>query len=375
MSKQEFTDSPPPYTPTGEPSSSPSFPPPSSSTSTPLDPAFFSQPLLQHLVSLPSRIRAVSARNAHKQTADDLATMHILVPHVESFLSAAARKAADISVPGTKPLVGSLVLVPAAAVPPKAVLGDVKERRREGEFVRVARVEAGSPLGGEKGGPATGDRKIAPTAKESGITSSISSSSSGPQPYRPENATEAAGELRAWDPERDERFDSWGRFGDDAQSSHGSNDDGRDEDGRSGSGGGSSRREKDEGRNSVWWWNDESQARRLASYLQPAAIPAQNLGRKTVQRAVADNKKQEKESGKRGWFGGFGKGKKGDEQLSKRKKAEDVVAAEEAPGIKEEKVSMVVSAQELGFQSENEFGVYESVGGWGVVMDVRIKRA
>ena len=257
-------------------------------------------------------------------------------------------------------MLGSLTLVPAAAVPTGAEMGDLRERRREGEFARVVRVEPeGSFFGGqksaaEKGAPATGDVKKSANDRRL-------------------DADEADGHLRSWDPERDEYFDSWGRFGPDAagRTSRGAGAGGGEDD-CDGDGGWDTCSEQEQSERRMMWWNDEDTALRLASYLQPAPIAQKKLERKEVRRAVTgqlqlqQNKK--KESKKSSWLG-LGKGKKADG--SAPKKVEEIVVIEEA-GVSDENVNMLVQAEELSFQRENEVGIYESIRGWGILIRLKI---
>lgn len=369
MSKSDIYDEPPPYSPVAATAQEP---PDFATSSSPqiLDPAFFGQALRTHLSDLPNRIRSSSTRNQTAQNTADLATISLLIPHVEYFLSAAAQKVSSPSW-NRSTLLGALYLVPSSAISPAAELGDLHERCREGEFIRVVRVKSHNYFR-EKGGTAkSGHEKGSPEKTVS---------------YRAPGASEAIGSLRRWDPARDEHFDSWGRFGNEAAPPHHSirtsnainvnygfedncshvDDRENDMDLRS---------EEELRSRCMIWWSDERTAKRLASYLQPASESAQSLERTKVQNTVAlslssSNSSCRKDANigkKKSWFG-LGSSKK-----MGKKPVEEVEPVEEIPGIPEERVDLDFKAQELKFQQENEFGLFEIVSGWGIVASVKIR--
>jgi hypothetical protein len=152
-----------------------------------------------------------------------------------------------------------------------------------------------------------------------------------------------------------EGFDEWGRFETDPSSTAGG--------GKSGKGGGET----------GWWFTDEDMVRRLAVYLRPEP----NLQRKRVQAAVVEQKKVVKEEksvwGKLGLGGG--KGKKAAEPKS------PLVPPPPPPGpaspgsaSEDDSVMMTVRAGEVTFRWENDFGLWESQTGWGIVVTVRVKQ-
>lgn len=135
--------------------------------------------------------------------------------------------------------------------------------------------------------------------------------------------------------EREREFDDWGRWDD---------------------GDGEASAEGEE----ALWWRDEDMARRLAGYLQPKEQV------KTERREVrAEVQQQQRE--KRGLFGGWGR---------KAPEARPVTAERVIPAGRPdtEGVSMTVRAEEVTFRRENEFGIWESRSGWGVVVTVRIRK-
>jgi hypothetical protein len=109
-----------------------------------------------------------------------------------------------------------------------------------------------------------------------------------------------------------------------------------------------------------WWWRDETMAHRLASQLSPKAaeVAPRGIERQQVRAVVQETR--------RGW--GWG-----------RKKAPEPPAPASEPVARrpltdDERVSMTVRAEEVTFRMENDFGIWESLTGWGLVARVRIRR-
>ncbi|KAK0609943.1 hypothetical protein B0T17DRAFT_123670 [Bombardia bombarda] len=114
--------------------------------------SIFTSPLTSHLQTLPVRMREMQQAHYSDQASRDLEYITLLIPHVEAFLSDL------VSMPRTPP-VAELTLVPACAVPRGWAMTGAAERRREGEVVRVVRVEGYGKVveamsKGEKGDPA-----------------------------------------------------------------------------------------------------------------------------------------------------------------------------------------------------------------------------
>lgn len=134
--------------------------------------------------------------------------------------------------------------------------------------------------------------------------------------------------------ERDERtFDEWGLWSDDVRP-----------------------------RNTVpgeWWWRDEGLACRLAAHLQPKTEP--KVDRQTVHAVVQQNKEERK----KGW--GFLRG-----STQSPPAAPPPVPAR--PRTEEDRVVMTVKPEEVAFRKENEFGVWESMSGWGIAVCIKIRR-
>jgi hypothetical protein len=106
-----------------------------------------------------------------------------------------------------------------------------------------------------------------------------------------------------------------------------------------------------DGASSTLWWDSESTALRLAKHLQPQR-PASSS---TDAPVVKD--RSSKKSGIRSLF----------------RKSEDtpqnIASKEERPV---ERVTMTTRAEEVTFRKENEFGIWETKTGWGIVLRVRI---
>ncbi|KAK0648628.1 hypothetical protein B0T16DRAFT_408531 [Cercophora newfieldiana] len=113
-------------------------------------------------------------------------------------------------------------------------------------------------------------------------------------------------------------------------------------------------------------------ARRLAGYLQPKAEVVTE--RKQIQQAVVDAKKEK----------GFRWGRKKSEGASTPSPAIMVPVGsqkgssylEAAPIVQgDDRVNMTVQADEVTFRKENDFGVWESRSGFGIVVTIRVKKA
>lgn len=102
------------------------------------------------------------------------------------------------------------------------------------------------------------------------------------------------------------------------------------------------------------WWSDDEMASRLARYLQP------DRPRRAAPPPAAPPVQPKKASG----WGMF-------------RKAESTPPpppAPRAPRNEEDEVLMTVKAEEVTFRRENEFGIWESKTGWGLVVRVRIRQ-
>lgn len=285
-----------------------------SATGSHLGPGFSSTPLLNplstHLRNLPSYIRQTQSITANTQADRDLDLLHHILPHVEDLLLSP-----DIGT--SRSGLTELVLVPVSAVDRRWGLSGVTERRREGDAVRVGRVEVlGEKGDGEKGEKEKGKRKV-----ERG---------------RDDGDEEIIGGMSANNTE----FSDWGRW-----------DDGT---------------ARDDTAGALLWWNDEAMARRLAAYLQPKEQV--KTERKEVQAAVEQKKK---EKSLFGWAR-----KKSEADTSSRSPASPGLKSpvERAVGQRDDRISMKVRADEVTFRRENDFGVWESINGFGIVVTIRVKK-
>lgn len=301
-------------------------PPPTSSSSSspaPLSTVFIS-PIAAHFDALPSRLRAAQHARASDQAARDLDTITLLVPAIEAFLR-------DLD--ATPAPIAELTLVPASSVPRARgwALSDGAERRREGEVVRVIRVD-----------------DLADTKLDSEKSPTTTSEKSRPAPQAPstndddddDDNTQIHKDSRAYG------FDAWGRF-----------DDASPFDGPAAT-------------NTPpppTFFTDEDIARRLASYLEPKAEV--KVERRAVQAAVESSSSS---SSRWKW------GRKKEETTPGGFAAVTAVSAA-APGLAGTGtggggaggVRVTVRAEEVTFRRENEIGLWESLSGFGVVVRVR----
>ncbi|KAK3312916.1 hypothetical protein B0H66DRAFT_485386 [Apodospora peruviana] len=287
----------------------------------------FTSPLSAHLQSLPARMRATQAARSTERAAQDLELITLLVPHVETFLS-------ELGSMGwrTPPVVAELTLVPASAVPRGAAMSGAAQRRREGDFVRVVRVEAGKRdttniNTSEKGGGGGGGQ--------------VQGSSNSTRNYAEEEEDDDDDGRNSFLRPSEPGFDEWGRFDTEPSSSSGDNHD-------------------------TWFFHDEAMAHRLANYLRPEP----NLDRRHIQAAVAGVRP----SSGSGWR--WGRKKQTPAATTQPTPAAPVrqqVSPLLQPG-ETERASMTVRAEEVTFRKENDFGIWETITGYGIVVAVRVRR-
>ncbi|TLD06511.1 uncharacterized protein PgNI_08453 [Pyricularia grisea] len=335
MSKEDSESAPPPYSESAHPTTS-TIPSrstdgtPSPSSSVP------SSHLATQLSSLFStRLRQTQSARATRQALSDLDLVERIVPHVEAFI-------ADVVDAHSPTTAAELTIVPAPAVPPAWALSGAAERRREGELVHLVRLavpgaSAAPSMGGvdEKGRPREPPRST-DSKGGSGLGGAVAEATSA----------STGSSLR---PERDwtsTQFDEWGRWDEDAEAAA-----------AAGGAGGSP----------LWWWRDERMAARLAAHLQPR--PPVKMQRREVQAAVV----QAKEEKKSGW--GLWRKKS---SSSKAAPASPVAAAAAASPVspvleQDDGVKMTVRADEVTFRRENDFGVWESMSGWGIVVTIVVR--
>lgn len=319
---------PPPASPGFDDDDDADLPPPYTlSTTTP------STPLTTHLAALPARLRAAAAHHRASRSADAAA---LSAPHVAAFVERLTRLAAASSSSsgggggGRAIPIGTtaeLVLVPAAAVPRGWALSGAAERRREGEVVRVARVEGPVRGGGEKGGS---EKKGGAPARDDADDDDDDDGDhrDGRQDF--DAATE---------------FDDWGRWGEGAGAGTDDSD--------------------------LLWWRDEAMAAGAAAHLRPGE-PVR-VERRQVQAAVEN---AARDGRKKGW--GWMR-RRPDAPVARAAAAPPLVAMPAGPGPGpgvaaevDEPASITVRADEVTFRKESELGVWESMNGFAILVTVRI---
>lgn len=100
------------------------------------------------------------------------------------------------------------------------------------------------------------------------------------------------------------------------------------------------------------WWSDGEMANRLAKYLQPKRVDRQTV--KVQMEKIKEVKKSNRWS------------------LFKKPETPPPVVARVRE--EEEDATMTIKAEEVTFRRANDFGLYESKTGWGIVVCVRIKQ-
>lgn len=339
MSKQDNDAAPPPYSASAFPTTSsiPQLPyqPPS-----PLGPTSH---LATHLSTLSARLRETQTARTTQQAFADLDLVERIVPHIESFLAdMVAHETTTSSSPRAE-----LTIVPAPAVSHTWTLSGAAERRREGELVHLVRLavpvpfrevdEKGQPRGDHNGGG--GDAKGSGVVGAGAAGGVVASSSS----LRPE---------RDW---TSTQFDEWGRWDEDAEAAAAASADG----------GGL------QTPSSLSWWRDERMAQRLAAYLQPR--PPVKTERREIQAAVV----QVREEKKGGW--GLWRRKTNSAVVTPSSSGVDrlpttSIATTPFSGVEQaDRVKMSVRADEVTFRRENDFGVWESLNGWGIVVVIQVR--
>ncbi|KAK4076923.1 uncharacterized protein Triagg1_3890 [Trichoderma aggressivum f. europaeum] len=116
----------------------------------------------------------------------------------------------------------------------------------------------------------------------------------------------------------------------------------------------------DDGTSPSLWWENEDMARRLAKHLQPqrpASIPKNT---QSIRDRCASQANGSKKSGIWGLF---------------KKSDEPVRPAPPAAEEPKDDVVMTAKAEQVTFRKENEFGLWETLTGFGIVVRVRIRMA
>lgn len=349
-------EAPPPYSAAPPTSQSPA--PPSSCSKSQSD--SLSSHLQSHLSALPDRIRRNQQWQSVREAEGDIQILDHLAPIVEAFL-------ADLGAQRSLPPLATLTLVPHGAVPANAVLSSLDPMLQRGEVGRVFRVDM-RPPGDGKGGKGRSNYDGGASSSSALQTISDRSAETGHR-----------------------EFTDWGRWEEPGSSSSGAAAGGPDP---------------------LAWWRDEDLARRLASYLQPreeetggkssSSNTNNNARPNPVQAAVEQRLPAEKP--RRSW--GWGRRKNGEpspsssspspsspaastttvtlpppgEPFSEAAARPGTVASGDVAGVPSgghqlgngRRARMTVSAQEVAFRHENDFGIWESTSGWAVVVAVKM---
>ncbi|KAM7201078.1 hypothetical protein V8F33_003490 [Rhypophila sp. PSN 637] len=291
-----------------------------------LPPSSITSPPTTHLHNLPIRMRANQEARVTEQASQDVEIIALLAPHVEKFM-------VDLGSLARIPTRAELTLVPGTIVPKGAKMSGAAERRREGEVVRVVRVEF--PRVSKKDGGGGGKGNGGYPAEKKGFSDR-------------DNRAGNDGFDDSSDDERDESgFDEWGRF-----------------DTEAGGEGGATRE-------NPWFFRDEAMAHRLAGYLGPEP----NLDRRHIQAVVTGSASPAPVSP--GAAGASPSGSGRGWSLWGRKKQQAVPKSVNSPMLspgETEQASMTVRVEEVVFRVVNDFGIYESLSGFGIVVTVKIRR-
>ncbi|KAI2634095.1 hypothetical protein GGS26DRAFT_30073 [Hypomontagnella submonticulosa] len=220
---------------------------------------------------------------------------------------------ADLGARPTPIPVATLTLVPGAAVPQNAALSGLEDMKRRGELCRVSRITINS------------------TGKDSKSSSEILNSQN-------------TGDDQSWT--SGQEFTDWGRFGESSSLV----DDG-------------AKKAK------TLWWHDEEMAHRLAGYLQPKKEPVEV---NSVVQAVVEHRIPQKKE-KKGWGWGRRTGIQKTPEVPIPSPVEPNAATAKQGEREQKAAEMTVSAQEVAFRQENDFGILESVRGWGIIVAVKVR--
>ncbi|KAI1496505.1 hypothetical protein F5X99DRAFT_400299 [Biscogniauxia marginata] len=276
-----------------------------------LHPASLTTDLQHHLKSLPDRIHSTQQFWAAQKSLDDSLLLDRLVPIIEDFI-------ASIGSQHTLPLLATLTLVPEIAVPQNAVLSGLEEMQHRDEICLVSRVRVD-----------LNDKDLAKAVS------------------RPTD-----GDEQRW--KVGQEFSDWGRFENHDISAEGS------ESGRE-----------------MLWWRDEDMARRLAGYLQPKIEAPEPIETTSLVKPIV-KQRPPPQMEKRTWNWVKRKSNRSSETMMNnsdtivQSKSNTSGKAENSQQNETNRPRMYVTAQEVAFRQENEFGIMESRSGWAVVVTVTI---
>ncbi|RDL37072.1 uncharacterized protein BP5553_04505 [Venustampulla echinocandica] len=122
----------------------------------------------------------------------------------------------------------------------------------------------------------------------------------------------------------------------------------------------------------MWYWRDEEMAERLAACLRPPPPPPSERGLPPRKEQVAQQ--QQPQQSTRGLWGRAKSAVKtaAMNEMGNYEVGRDVKTA--PPGPREDKVIMDVKAEEVLFRTENDFGIFGSETGWGIVVRLKVIR-
>ncbi|OTB04239.1 hypothetical protein M426DRAFT_59152 [Hypoxylon sp. CI-4A] len=265
--------------------------------------------LQYHVSSLPNLIRESQQAREAEWATSDAQLLDYIVPIVEEFL-------VDLGARHVPVPLATLTLIPATAVPKNAVLSSQEDIKRRGEVCRVSRVSVHSA--GKDMKPRTGSERH-----------------------------QSASEDPDWAPGQE--FTDWGRFGESGSTA-----------------------DNDTEKNRTCWWDDEEMARRLANYLRPKKEEKTHVERPSVVQAVVEHRIPAKKE-KKSWPWGKRASSQKSPEASVPIPTKVETAVDERQQEEQQGATMVVTAEEVVFRQENEFGIFESIRGWGIVVAVKMK--
>ncbi|KAI5920361.1 hypothetical protein F4810DRAFT_702944 [Camillea tinctor] len=265
------------------------------------------------LTSLSDRIHSTREEHEARQSLADSALFDVIVSAIKNFID-------DLGSRHRLPLAATLTLVPDVAVPQNAKLSGMEEMKRRGEVCLVSKL------------------RVDKNQKSSSKTDS-----------RPVGRGEQQWTLG-------EEFSDWGRFGD------------------TGVFAGEPKSSRE-----MLWWKDEDMARRLANYLQSQielSEPAEPAEPAPLATVVAEERLVS-HSGKRGLSWARSRISRSSETGTGSRhpdfQSQQITSEKENQATKSSLSQMSVSAQEVAFRHENEFGILESFSGWAIVVTVTVR--
>ncbi len=135
-------------------------------------------------------------------------------------------------------------------------------------------------------------------------------------------------------------------------------------------------KEDDEYGGQKWFWRDEDMAERLAGYLRPKPDPRTMELPPRKEDIAAQQQQAEESSGSGKWSWGRKKSivkvAERPALVESRKDSKPAADVKIPSRDSEDKVLIDVKAEEVVFRTENEFGIYGTERGWGVVLKLKV---